>query len=148
MNLKQNDIDKDYEIGKTIAEECIPFSLEYYLGINPEEDDYEDCDEEDDEENDDDDEEEDDKKDSDEDDKDKKKHKKVYSAPKGRTGRKAATARNRTKLQRHRSKTANNNDRWCVYIIKILNQCPYLKNNAWLCSAERQLYWGFACISP
>lgn len=73
---ENNDIDKDYEIGKTIAEECIPFSLEYYLGINPEEDDYEDCDEEDDEENDDDDEEEDDKKDSDEDDKDKKKHKK------------------------------------------------------------------------
>ena len=31
----------------------IPYSLEYYLGINPEDDDFEDCDEEDDDEDDD-----------------------------------------------------------------------------------------------
>lgn len=29
----------DYEVGRTFTDELIPFSLEYYLGINPEEED-------------------------------------------------------------------------------------------------------------
>lgn len=60
------DIDEDYEIGKTIAEEVIPYSLEYYLGINPEGEDYEDLDDDEDDDDEDD-------EDGDDDDDDKKK---------------------------------------------------------------------------
>ena len=40
-------MEDDYETGRTIVDEVIPFSLEYYLGINPEnedEDDFDDVD--------------------------------------------------------------------------------------------------------
>ena len=52
-------IDDDFEIGKTIAEEVIPYSLEYFLGINPDDDDFEDVDEEEDDDDEDEDEDED-----------------------------------------------------------------------------------------
>jgi nucleosome assembly protein 1-like 1 len=65
-------MEEEYEISRTIVDELIPYSLEYYLGINPENDDYED-------EEDCDDDEDGDDKDSDEDgdeEKDKKDKKK------------------------------------------------------------------------
>ncbi|CAK81442.1 unnamed protein product (macronuclear) [Paramecium tetraurelia] len=57
---KAGNIDEDYEIGKTIAEEVIPYSLEYFLGINPDDEDYEDVDEDEDDEDDEDEEDDDD----------------------------------------------------------------------------------------
>lgn len=56
---KGGNIDDDFEIGKTIAEEVIPYSLEYFLGINPDDDDFEDVDEEEDDDDEDEDEDED-----------------------------------------------------------------------------------------
>lgn len=32
-------MENDFEIGKTIQEEVVPYSLEYFLGINPEHED-------------------------------------------------------------------------------------------------------------
>ena len=29
-------MEDDFEVGRTIIDELVPFSLEYYLGINPE----------------------------------------------------------------------------------------------------------------
>lgn len=58
-NIIFQNIDDDFEIGKTIAEEVIPYSLEYFLGINPDDDDFEDVDEEEDDDEDDEDEDED-----------------------------------------------------------------------------------------
>ncbi|CAD8086586.1 unnamed protein product [Paramecium sonneborni] len=57
---KAGNIDEDYEIGKTIAEEVIPYSLEYFLGINPDDEDFEDVDEDEDDEDDDEEEDDDD----------------------------------------------------------------------------------------
>lgn len=58
-NIIFQNIDDDFEIGKTIAEEVIPYSLEYFLGINPDDDDFEDVDEEEDDDDEDEDEDED-----------------------------------------------------------------------------------------
>ena len=43
-------MEADYEIGRTFADELIPYSLEYFLGINPENDDedFDDVDEDED----------------------------------------------------------------------------------------------------
>ena len=60
-------LEDDFEVGRTLADEVIPFSLEYFLGINPEESDFEDVDEEDDDDEKGDDGEEDDNKDNDDD---------------------------------------------------------------------------------
>jgi nucleosome assembly protein 1-like 1 len=61
-------MESDFEVGRTIADEIIPYSLEYYLGINPEHDDDE-CDDEDCDED----------HDHDDDDEDDDNHKKVNS---------------------------------------------------------------------
>lgn len=65
-------MEDDYETGRTILDEVIPFSLEYFLGINPEneDEDYDDVDDDDKEGDDDEDKEED--NDTDEDDGKKK----------------------------------------------------------------------------
>lgn len=73
-------LEDDFEIGRTLADDVIPFSLEYFLGINPEDSDYEDVDEEDDEKGDADDDEDDDKDKDDEDSEDEKKNKKKKGA--------------------------------------------------------------------
>ena len=39
-------MENDFEVGRTIQDEVIPYSLEYFLGINPEAEDDE-CDDED-----------------------------------------------------------------------------------------------------
>lgn len=75
-------LEDDFEIGRTLADDVIPFSLEYFLGINPEESDFEDVDEEDDEKGDDDDDD-DDKDDDDSEEDKKKKPKKAKGKAKG-----------------------------------------------------------------
>lgn len=44
-------MEDDYEVGRTIVDEVIPFSLEYFLGINPEneDEDFDDVDDDDEE---------------------------------------------------------------------------------------------------
>lgn len=39
-------MENDFEVGRTIQDEVVPYSLEYFLGINPENEDDE-CDDED-----------------------------------------------------------------------------------------------------
>jgi hypothetical protein len=69
MRKLDEKMETDYEIGRNFTDELIPYSLEYYLGINPENDDeFDDVDEEEDDDKD---------KDEDDDSEDDKKKKKV-----------------------------------------------------------------------
>lgn len=114
----QKDIDEDYEVGKTIAEEVIPYSLEYYMGINPEGEDYEDLDDDEDDDDEDD-------EDGDDDDDDKKKKSVLLLSNIRRIERRAVTARNLIRIRRERPKSLNANNNDCV--------CVCTKSNNLLC---------------